>query len=1734
MSKRKIPLRTLQARLRGLQTTFTNLYTFMEKYTANTKPLEVSVRLNKLDCLWDQMNEVIDNIVAHDDSPDDPDAYVKDRLDFENRFFTLKTFLLEKNEPAQNTPSTSTPNTSFGSTPHVRLPQISLPKFGGKLDEWLTFRDLYTSLIHWQVDLPAVEKFHYLRSQLEGEALAVIDSLPLTAANYNVAWDLLTQRFTNSKVLRKRQVQALFELPTVKKETASELQSLLDAFEKTVRSLDQVVANKADYKDLMLVHVLTSRLDSTTRRSWEEHSSEQQTDTLKDLTDFLQRRLRILEALPGKAPEQKVELGHTKLSKKVSAVKSCNATFQSSSPSKCIVCPETHLLYQCPQFLKMAVSDRDGVLRSNSLCRNCFRRGHQAKDCSSKFSCRHCRARHHSLVCFKGKVAEVKTNEKPESTTTTTESTPEPTTSKVVNLATTGAKVCNTATASTTGVVLLTAVVVLEDDKGNKVHARALLDSAAECNLISRRLRKMLAVKEEASTVEVIGIQGVASKVQGRVTVLVQSRITDYNHPMEIYVLPKIAAQVSTAVVDTSLWDIPKGIQLADPDFLKGERIDLLLGAESFFEFFVSGRRIRLGDNLPSLIDSVFGWVVTGRYSVSGSIQSVLCDVAVSSRLDEILERFWKCEEVGSENNHSPEEARCETHFAQTVQRNLSGRYVVSLPKNEEVLVKLGSSKPIAERRFFQLERRLTRDEKLREEYCAFMAEYEALGHMRLVEDTEMEKGRCYLPHHPVVKEDSTTTKVRVVFDASAQTASGFSLNDGLLAGPVIQDDLRSIILRSRTRQIILVADIEKMFRQIEVCPEDCRLQSILWRSSPDNPLATYELSTVTYGTKPAPFLATRTLVQLATDEAEELPLAAKAVKEDFYMDDAITGSDNPIVAKELRIQLQELLRRGGFVLRKFASNCESVLEDLPAENRAIQTTDEIHLDPDSTIKTLGLVWMPNTDTFRFKFRISPISEDAVFTKRKVLSEIATLFDPLGLVGAVITKAKIVMQLLWRLQDENNHQLAWDAKLPPKVAEEWIRFYQQLPVLNELRIERLATITNPTNIQLHLFSDASEKAFGVCAYLRTEDAEGRIKVALLSSRSRVAPLKAQSIPRLELCGALLASELYSKIKASIRFTGECFFWVDSTTVLRWLHAPPLTWATFVANRVSKVQASTENCYWRHVPGEQNPADQISRGIWPEEIVDNQLWWEGPAWLRTSLENWPSLQAFTSEGHEEERRRAACVITASETSIFFAEYLARFSSFTTLIRTTAYLLRYLHNLRSKRGLRRSFGFLTTEELQLAENFIILRVQRDTFHREVSALTKGEFVPRSSRLRWYHPFVADNGLLRVGGKIGQAKEPEYTIHPIVLPARHLFTRLLMRYYHHRLLHAGPQLMLSTVRLRYWCLGGRNLAREVYHQCVRCYRTKPKAIRQFMAELPAPRVSPTRPFATTGVDYFGPVYVRTGYRQRAVKAYVSVFVCFSTKAVHLELVTDLSTARFIQALRRFVSRRGRCASLYSDNGTNFVGAKNQMMELIDRLKSKDHHDAVAKECAEDGMAWHFIPPGGPHFGGLWEAAVRSAKVHLLRVLGDTVVSYEDMSTLLTQVECCLNSRPLTQLSDDPEDLQPLTPGHFLVGSALKAIPDEDYLQTSIGKLQDIAATQRRLQDFWKSLVVIREDNVPPTRWKLGRIIDTHPGPDGVVRVVSLRTANGTSTRPVTRICILPIPVSTEAGPAEDEEDN
>ncbi|XP_055590511.1 uncharacterized protein LOC129758539 [Uranotaenia lowii] len=1753
-------LRHLTVKCSNIQASLQDIFRFVEDFTDDTMTEMIEVRLTRLDELWEGFENVMIDIQSHEEHVEEDNPNIeRKRREFSNLYYQAKAFMLSKVKDRTVPNSSGQLPRGLDSTiqethDHIRLPQIKLPSFSGDIDEWLGFRDLFISLIHVKPELPDIEKFYYLKGCLQGEARALLDPIQVSQANYQVAWDTLVNRYSNSKLLKRRQISSLFGLPTMHKESVTELQSLLDGFERIVHTLDQVV-HVNDYKDLLLVNFLTARLDHVTRRSWEEHSSTEEQDTIEDLISFLHRRIRILESLPPKVIESKGVNQNSTNRSRPTLLRTSYATAQSIG-IQCALCKEDHLLHQCSDFRHLPVNERDAFLKSHSLCRNCFRIGHHAKECQSRFSCRICKGRHHTLVCFKTnrqdgvlEDSQVRISNTSSATEEAEESNPS---FEVTTTATTSTTVSNCNAYNTSRILLATAVVLIEDDIGCQVPARALLDSGSESNFITETLSQRINLSRERVQISVSGIGQASLKVKQRVHAVIKSKNSNFNKPMSFLVLPRVTANLPTTTINTREWKIPDGFKLADPSFFESKSVDIVLGIEAFFEYFETGRRISLGDGMPALTESVFGWIVSGGLADPSQSLKLNCHVSMEAKLEEILTRFWAAEEVGTSRKYSPEEQRCEDMFRESIKRNGEGRYIVSLPKITNIWGQLGSSKDIALRRLHSTERRLARNEELRKQYLLFMAEYEMLGHMQEIIPQEVSSvKRCYLPHHPVIKEDSTTTRLRVVFDASCKTSSGCSLNDLLLTGPVIQDDLREIILRCRTKQILVVADVEKMFRQVLVNPKDRPLQTILWRASPLNEVKTYELNTITYGTKAAPFLATRVLKQLALDERHRFPLAAKAYLEDTYMDDVITGADDAETALELRIQLEKAATCGGFRLRKFASNAKQILESVSKENLAILDSS-IHLDADPSVKTLGLSWLPNSDVLMFRFNVPVLPEHETLTKRRILSVIATLFDPLGLLGAAITKAKILMQQLWTLKDECGNRLGWDQPVPSTVGEIWRNYYYQLPVFNQIQVNRCVILPNAITVEFHCFSDASERAFGGCIYVRSFDAQGAVKIQLLSSKSKVAPLKCQSIPRLELCGALLVAELEEKVRKAVKIqTIGTIFWTDSTCVLRWIQAPPLTWTTFVANRVSKIQTLTNGCEWRHVSGLDNPADLISRGISPTNIVDNHFWWNGPAWLKENREQWPtSSDDIPADVGNDELRRTTVAATGSSYADFNEWFFGKFSSYFEMIRKTAYLLRFMKLIQKKLEGEPN-AFLSSAEIKEAERVLIHRVQQETFAAEITALRKNEDVSSKSPLKWFRPFLDEDGLVRLGGRLKNSSEIAGFKNPVILPARHIITRLIFEHYHLRLMHAGPQLLLASVRQKFWPLGGRSVAKQIVHKCIKCFRSRPTPIQQLMGDLPAVRVTESRPFANTGVDYFGPMYTRPAPRRPAVKAYVAIFICMCTKAVHMELVTDLSTDCFIKALQRFISRRGFCSQIFSDNGTNFVGARNKFVELQRLLKNKTHHEKVSKECSRLMIQWHFSPPASPHFGGLWEAAVRSAKKHLLIVIGETPLPPEDLSTLVIQAEACLNSRPIMPLKDDPTDLEPLTPAHFIIGTSLQDLPEEDMEACPDNRLSHFQLICKKKQLFWKRwhheylsllqgrnkrwkspvkvevgrLVVVCDERTAPCNWRMGRIEEVYPGSDGTVRVVKLKTASGSITREAEKVCVLPIYSDSES---------
>jgi len=584
---------------------------------------------------------------------------------------------------------------------------------------------------------------------------------------------------------------------------------------------------------------------------------------------------------------------------------------------------------------------------------------------------------------------------------------------------------------------------------------------------------------------------------------------------VEVLILPKLSSYAPRRYVKSSHWPHLSQLQLADPDPCGNHPIDLILGVNCY-DKLVCADRIKFPGG-PSAIRSVFGWLLRDPIedaAASHHISVTSLHVTFNNDLIRAVERFWEVEEIPHQTHLTEEENYCERLFVETTTRDQDGRFTVALPFKIPPPLNLGNSLKVAQAMFIRMERRLDRDPELKAEYSNFLNEYEQLGHMCPYAPSSQGEEVYYIPHHPVIKPSSSSTKVRVVFNASARTDIGKSLNSTLLVGPKLQQDLPAIILRWRQHKFVCSADITKMFRQIRIREEDTKFQLVLHRSPSTHEVTSYRLLTVTYGTTSAPYLAQRTLIQLADDEKANYPLASAIVIENTFMDDTFFGCSSINGCRELRNQLISLFGRGAFSLHKWTSNAPELLADLPSN--LIENSQNIALQEDSYVKVLGIYWDPARDVFAF--RVDPEIPQCL-NKRTFLSFLAKCYDPLGWLAPVIVAGKILMQQIWTLS------IAWDSKLPDPIFHDCLSFCEDLQNLAQAHLPRWLQICTVTcHVELHGFADASKKAYAGVIYLRVVR-EGTSETFLLTSKTKVAPLKILSIPRLELNAAELLSRL---------------------------------------------------------------------------------------------------------------------------------------------------------------------------------------------------------------------------------------------------------------------------------------------------------------------------------------------------------------------------------------------------------------------------------------------------------------------------------------------------------------------------------------------------------------------------------------------------------------------------------
>lgn len=1612
------------------------------------------------------------------------------------------------------------------------LPRITIPKYNGDYELWRSFHDLFISIVHNNAKLSPVQKLYHLKSCLTGDAEKLLRHTPITDQDYEPAWNKLKTRYENKRILVNHQLKILVSQPKITLEKAKNIKAILDTTEECLQQLNSLKIDTTSW-DVLLIHLLVQKLPFQTLKLWEEEQgASQDIPQYSDFKAFLDKRLNILESIADAVTSSST------VSKP--STRETTLTHHITKTNKCPACEGKHFIQGCNKYRGMNIEARLKVIKASGRCINCLSQNHFVKDCTSNYKCNKCNLRHHTTL--HQEIQPTSTN----NVFHTKQGTKE---SKEVqqqhgNNSENSASCLQPQTADTADELNTTAVFVTRDDHqallstalvfahsrlGKPVILRCLIDSGSQSSFITEEACKRVQAMRSHTATAVTGLNTCPAAFASQKTILqLRSCGSDNTELEEEFLIVKtITETLPNRRISRAECKHLNGLTLADPTYWKPGKIDALLGVQLYAKILQDG--IRRGiKTAPVAVNTRFGWILMGstRKQKTNNVKAFTV-TTVDCELDKQLKRFWEIEEVPTKTILSQQEEKCQEFYQDTVQRLSTGKYQVKLPFVDTENPTLGLSRPQALKRFLHLQRQFAAKPDLERDYRQCLNEYIQLGHMQPINSPKEGEEHYYIPHHAVFKE-SSTTKLRVVFDASAKSTNGNSLNDLLMKGPTLQPKLFATLLNWRKYKVALNADIEKMYRMIEVHPDHRTFQRIIWQHPDTREIQDYQLNTVTFGTSAAPYLAIRTLQKLAEDEKINWPNASNIVQKEFYVDDVLTGADTITEAKALQAELITMLKSGGFNLRKWTSNNVQLIEELPADFK--DSKSELLFAEKGSIKTLGVRWHPSSDHFGFSITFQ--GEQYPSTKRTILSSIASLYDPLGWLAPIIITAKIFMQNLWITGS------SWDTPVREIMQEQWNRFKSDLLNLEQLQIPRWINYSKGATIQVHGFCDASEKAYAAAVYIRITSDDGVVSSNLLTAKTRVAPAKPITIPRLELNGAVLLTRLIKSTIADMHLENATIYaWTDSTIVLQWIDEHPSRWKTYVANRVVEIQETLRSENWKHVRTDCNPADLASRGISVPNLIDSRLWWHGPDWLVKNQKDWPVLQLICE--------RTRCEVKVPKIKSFFTELqsniLENYSSFIRLVRVIATLKRFMHNC--KNPTEKLINSLSCAELTTSENIVFKLVQKSTFPDEYASLVSQQQLHRRSKILKLNPFMDNHGLIRLGGRLENAAIPFARKHPIILPKDHHVTHILIDKLHKESLHGGTALVLNISRDKYWILDARRCITSRIHKCITCARHRKVSITQVMGNLPTSRVNMEKPFCKVGIDYAGPVTIKLSSLRNAKtqKAYFCIFVCMVTKAIHIEVVSDSTSAAFIAALKRFVARRGLCSDIYSDCGTNFVGGN----AFIQKDFNQATNEQVLQYITSRSINWHFNPPAAPHFGGLWEAGVKSVKHHLRRVLGNIICTFEEYSTVLTQIEACLNSRPLCYISNNSEELFALTPGHFLIGQALMAIPEPDYSNKKILPSQRWKHLQSITRQFWDrwskdylnqlqnrpkwqckeanvqkgEIVILKYENMPPTIWPLGIVEEIFPGKDGFVRVVKIRTKHGSFQRPVSKICRLPL---------------
>ncbi|XP_058817458.1 uncharacterized protein LOC131680765 [Topomyia yanbarensis] len=1662
-----------------------------------------------------------------------------------------------------------------------------LPIFSGNPEDWPLFISSYVNSTQ-TCGFSNEENLARLQRCLKGHALESVRSRLLLPASVPNVLATLETLYGRPELLIHALLQRIRGVPAPKQERLDTLIGFGMAVQNFCDHLE-AGRHEAHLNNPMLLFELVEKLPAHMKLDWSLYKQRCGEVNLRSFSQYMQTLVRAASDVtvnydPRPQPVQQQRIVKEKNGKdknfcgthsmEDSSLMATNkeasgVTMRPSSPA-CFICKNSgHRVKDCSEFDKKTVDERWETIQKLGLCRLCLG-AHGRRPCKNRKQCDidGCQRRHHPLLHSKRDTNEAqqarengktpgngckkfgndgnsaKNGSRQESSEAKTSS------SKAVT---------NHHSAGKTTLFRIIPVTLYGNNRSVSVYA--FLDDGSERTLIDEELVKDLGVVGDPQP---LCLQWTAN--------VKRSEANSQRVALEIAGRSGASKHSLSDVRTVSKLDLPRQslryAELAETfPYLKGLPIDdydqavprILIGNDN--AHVTSTLKLRDGrPGEPIAAKSRLGWTVYGsNQDKSGDIVHSfhICECQEAEQtLHELVEKFFSVESLGIMEVAHPESAetqRANQILMETTKR-VGQRFETGLLWKYDSF-EFPDSYQMAVRRLQCLERRMQRDLLIGESVRRQLSEYQAKGYIHKATRKELDdsdpRRTWYLPLGVVINPKKPS-KVRIFCDAAAKV-DGVALNTMLLKGPDLLNTLLNVLYGFREKRVALCADLKEMFHQIRIRREDRHAQQLLWRDDPTQAPDVYLMDVATFGATCSPCSAQFVKNLNAKEHSRQYPVAADAIIRKHYVDDYLDSADDVDEAVKLAHEVKLVHSLGGFHLRNWLSNSTEVLarvgERDPVTEKCLQ------LDKNSsTERVLGMYWKPVDDVFTFTTTLAVGAEHP--TKRQALRVVMSPFDPAGLLCFFLIHGKVLIQELWRAKT------TWDQLIPEELLGKWMRWTSLFKHLDQISIPRCyfpqRSVKDILSLQLHIYVDASEEAYACVAYFRAVFPDG-ISVALVGGKSKVAPLKAHSIPRLELMAAVIGVRLMKTILTGHSLVVEkTVLWCDSKTVLAWINSDHRRYRQFVACRVGEILSKSEAKQWRWISSRKNVADDATKWGKGPCLSSGGRWFRGDNDLYLPEDQWTIDADSVGATTDEELR--SCLV---HKEVIVPPQLVRwerFSKLTHLYRSVAHVHRYVQNLRRtvKRETRLD-GPLTQEELATVETTIFRWVQCEQYPDEVATLSvmrdkqpgQQARLEKTSKIYKLSPYLDEAGVIRSDGRISAATVAAFDAKfPVILPKAHPVTRLLVEWYHQRFLHANGETVVNEVRQRFHISQLRPFVRKVAKECALCKVKKPSLATPRMAPLPAARLQAyVRPFSYVGVDYFGPIGVRVN--RSIAKRWVALFTCMTTRAIHLEVAHTLSTESCKMAIRRFIGRRGAPVEIRSDRGTNFVGSSNELKQEMGKIERQ-----LAETFTNANTKWVFNPPGSPHMGGAWERLVRSVKIALAAMESSRTPNEETLATLLVEAESVVNSRPLTYIPLETAQQEALTPNHFLLmsSSGVTQTPktltdprqacrnDWNLCRTMVDQFwrrwvrEYLPTIARRTKWFEETKpievgdsVIIVEEKIR-NGWIRGRVAKVVVGRDGRVRDAVVQTPDGMVHRPVAKLARIDIEkVGLQPGTAE-----